>query len=279
MNDSMLLSIGIAQLQHVFAKAQQWTEQQEQVENVVKELPTHFFDYTAIAFEGAAMQLAIKALRAQEPLTEWQQIATDKNHPYPISSYLGLGMALAQLRLDPSPYVAEADELLGGRIWAGYGYYNNLIRNRSEIDYLSDQTVTAKALYWQGVGRSYWHKSEGDLSKLQDLLKPFQGKPVAALWRGIGIACTYLGIGSNILWKELEKMAGAHRLQLGVGAIVVSASIRLTTRNICHDLLLLWCGCSLEEAQKMHHSAAVKATEEEEGEPFLRWLKLIEEQL
>lgn len=279
MNDRMLLSIGIAQLQHVFTKAQQWIEQQEEVDKIVTELPKQFFDYTAIAFEGAAMQLAIKALRAQKPLTAWKQVANDETHPYPVSSYLGLGMALAQLRLDPSPYVAEANEFLGERIWAGYGYHNNLIRNRSEIDYLSDQPIAAKALYWQGVGRSCWHKSEGDLVKLEALLAPFEGDSMPALWRGIGIGSTYLGIGSKELWKALGKKAGEYYLQLAVGAIIVSASIRLTTRNICHDLLLLWCGCSLEEAQKMHYSAGDKALEENGEEPFLRWLKLIEEKL
>lgn len=279
MNDNMLLSIGIAQLQHVFLKAQQWTEQQFHVESLVKELPEHFFDYTAIAFEAAAMQLALKALRAQEPLEEWKELTNNSNHPYPLSSYLGLGMALAQARLDPTPYVTEADPLLGGRIWAGYGYYNNFFRNRAEVDYLNEQSTTVKKLYWQGVGRSCWHKSKGDLEQLEKLLAPFVEKNGAALWRGIGIASTYLGIGSPSLWESLIKMAGKHQVQLGVGAIMVSASIRLTTRNTCHDLLQFWCACSLEEAQEMHQKTAAQAMQEAAEEPFLTWLQLIEEQL
>lgn len=279
MNDSMLLSIGIAQLQHVFTKAQQWTEQQDSLDHLVQELPQHFFDYTAIAFEGAAMQLAVKALRAQQPLEDWKRIAEDPAHPYPLSSYLGLGMALAQLRLDPSPYITDTAVLLGGRIWAGYGYYNNFFRKRTEVDYLNDEAITVKSLYWQGVGRSCWHKSQGNLDTLQELLLPFKGKPLGALWRGIGIASTYLGIGSMKLWNNLGTLAGTHQMQLAVGAIMVSASIRLTTRNICHDLLLLWCGCSLEEAQKMHQETALQALKEGGEEPFINWLKLIEERL
>lgn len=279
MNDNMLLSIGIAQLQHVFVKAQQWTEQQYQLDNLVKELPEQFFDYTAIAFEAAAMQLALKALKAQEPLEEWEKLSKNPKHPYPLSSYLGLGMALAQARLDPTPYVTEADPLLGGRVWAGYGYYNNLFRNRAEIDYLNDQSITAKKLYWQGVGRSCWHKSKGDLEQLETLLAPFVEKYGDSLWRGIGIASTYLGIGSTPLWEALIKMAGKHQVQLGIGAIMVSASIRLTTRNNCHDLLQFWCACPLEEAQAMHQKTATQALKEEKETPFLRWLELIEKEL
>lgn len=279
MKDSMLLSIGIAQLQHVFVKSQQWIEQQESIDNLVKELPKHFFDYTAVAFEGASMQLAIKALRAQKPLKEWKELAEDCNHPYPLSSYLGLGMALAQLRLDPSPYAVEKGALLNARVWSGYGYYNNFFRNRSEVDYLNEQSLTVKSLYWQGVGRSCWHKCQGDLDKLQKLLEPLNGKSTEALWRGIGIASTYLGIGSKKLWQQLESIAGKSKLQLAVGAIIVSASIRLTTRSICHDLFSLWCGVSLEEAQQIHQSTATKALIEDTTTPFLKWLELIEEQL
>ncbi len=277
MNDNMLLSIGIAQMQHVFVKAQEWTEQQRFINQLTTDLPQQFFDYTAIAFEGAAMQLAINALRNQQPLTDWKTLAEDVKHPYPLSSYLGLGMALAQLRLDPSPYVAEAPALLGGRIWAGYGYYNNFFRKRTSVDYLDVQPKEVKSLYWQGVGRSCWHQCKGDLTALEASLQPLKHKK--DLWRGIGIACTYLAIGSTKLWTTLQEMAGRYHTQLAVGAIMVSVSIRSTSRNRSHELLLLWCGCDLEQAQQLHRSSVKATLEENTDSLFLRWLQVIEEQL
>jgi hypothetical protein len=279
MNDSMLLSIGIAQLQHVFVKAQEWTEQQPLVKRLVTDIPNHFFDYTAIAFEAAAMQLATSALRNQEPLSNWSVLAEDAAHPYPISSYLGLGMALAQLRLDPSPYVAEAPVLWGSRIWAGYGYYNNYFRKRTEVDYMNEQSTEVKALYWQGIGRSYWHKSQGDVQVLKENLDGLEGERLKAAWRGIGIASTYLGIVGEPLWKALEAMAGPYKQQLAVGAILVSASIRSTSRNRCDELLLLLTGVDLEQAKVLHQKTIEASTKPDSETPFLDWITVIEQAL
>ncbi|MFK7798816.1 MAG: DUF1702 family protein [Aureispira sp.] len=280
MNNSVLTSIGVAQLQYVFTKAQDWTEEQYDIDDLAVKLPQHFLNYTSIAFEGAALKLAIRGLRSQESLVEWRSLAEDKRNPSPVASYLGLGMALAQLRLDPSPYVAEDLNWLSNHIWEGYGYYNDFVRKRAVTDYLNDQTNIAKLSYWQGVGRSCWYKSEGDLMLLKKLSNIVEEQFLKAFWRGVGIGVVYLGIGNTSFWDEISELAGPYRKSLAVAAIMISHSLQATKRNISNDVFYLWCNCSLEKAQELYQQTKNQAINEEAYEiPFLRWLELIEMQL
>lgn len=279
MNDSILISIGIAQLKYVFTKVQDWVEEQYDIDDLAVELPQHFLNYTSIAFEGAALKLAIRGLRSREDLVEWRTLAEDKRNPSPVSVYLGLGMALAQLRLDPSPYVAEDSNWLSNHIWEGYGYYNDFFRKRAVTDYVNDQTNTAKLLYWQGVGRSCWHKSEGDLVLLAKLSNIIEEPFLKAFWRGVGIGVVYLGIGSASFWGKIADLAGPHKKSLAVAAIMISYSLQATKRKISNDVFYWWCNCSLEEAQDLYQQTKNQAMKEAYEVPFLKWLQLIEMQL
>ncbi len=279
MNNSILISLGIAQLQYVFTKVQRWVDEPYNVDDLVVELPKHFLNYTSIAFEGAALKLAIRGLRSQDSLVEWRALAAYKRNPYPVSVYLGLGMALAQLRLDPSPYVTEDSNWLSNHIWEGYGYYNDYVRKRAITDYLNDQTDTAKLLYWQGVGRSCWYKSEGDLTLLETFSNIVEEPFLQAFWRGVGIGVVYLGIGNTAFWNEISDLAGPYKKSLAVAAIMISYSLQTTKNKISKDVFYLWCNCSLTEAQALYERTKNQALNEVQEVPYLKWLQLIEQEL
>jgi hypothetical protein len=175
-------------------------------------------EFISIAYEAAA--LALQDLEKGTTLDTWNDFLDNYGSQHAVQIYIGLGWACGQKRLDPMLWIPELPPLLAWRIWDGYGYYNGFFRKRKVLQGIVPKTISEKGLsvYWQGVGRSFWYTSKGDSAQLQKVSTKIPSNYHVDFWRGIGIACTYVGGQSLTTCQEIWQLAGDYQAQLRAGA-------------------------------------------------------------
>lgn len=197
-------------------------------------------EFISIAYEAAAMALALQDLEKGTTLDTWRDFLDNYGSQHAVQIYIGLGWACGQKRLNPMLWIQELDPLYFWRIWDGYGYYNGFFRKRKVLQGTVPDTISEKGLsvYWQGVGRSFWYTCKGDKIQLQKVSTKIPSNYHADFWRGIGIACTYVG-GQNLTnCQEIWQLAGNYQAQLRTGAALAIKS-RLDANTMVKDTELI----------------------------------------
>lgn len=183
-------------------------------------------EFISIAYEAAAMALALQDLEKGTTLDTWRDFLDNYGSQHAVQIYIGLGWACGQKRLDPMLWIPEFPPLLAWRIWDGYGYYNGFFRKRKVLQGTVPEIISEKGLsvYWQGVGRSFWYTCKGEQTQLQKVITKIPLNYQADFWRGIGIACTYVGGQSLTNCQEIWQLAGDYQAQLRTGAALAIKS-------------------------------------------------------
>lgn len=197
-------------------------------------------EFISIAYEAAAMVLALQDLEKGTTLDTWKDFLNNYGSQHAVQIYIGLGWACGQKRLDPMRWIPEFPPLLAWRIWDGYGYYNGFFRKRKVLQGIVPETISEKGLsvYWQGVGRSFWYTCKGDKIQLQKVSTKIPSNYHTDFWRGIGIACTYVGGQSLTNCQEIWQLAGDYQAQLRTGAALAIKS-RLDANTMVKDTELI----------------------------------------
>ncbi|HRG90192.1 MAG TPA: DUF1702 family protein, partial [Chitinophagales bacterium] len=138
------------------------------------------------------------------------------------------------------------------RVFDGYGYYEGIFRRRRSIlNHMKiqvDDAVASGALD-QGVGRSLWYNSRGVFDDAQTTLESFAPERLPDLWRGLGIAITYVGGSTEDALRDMFSKAGAYQTQLATGAAMALIS-RHYAGYVTPDSELAcktWCGKTAAE--------------------------------
>lgn len=202
-------------------------------------------EFVSIAYEAAAMGLALRDLKEGTTLDTWQLFLDDYAEQHRVQVYIGLGWACGQQRLNPNLWVQKLAPLYAWRIWDGYGYYDGFFRKRKVLQGSLPENISEKELsvYWQGVGRSFWYTCKGNRDKLQKIETQIPSNYQLDFWRGIGIASTYVGGLGLEECKELWQLAGIHQPQLRAGAGLAIKS-RAAANTIVEDTQIIakeWC--------------------------------------
>lgn len=202
-------------------------------------------EFVSIAYEAAAMALALQDLEKGTTLDTWRLFLDNYASDHAVQVYVGLGWACGQERLNPMHWIQELTPLYAWRIWDGYGYYDGFFRKRKVLQGVVPETISEKGLsvYWQGVGRSFWYTCKGDLAQLQKVVTKIPSNHQVDFWRGIGIACTYVGGQSLENCRKVWEMAGAYQAQLRAGAILAIKS-RFDANTVVKDTEMIaqeWC--------------------------------------
>ena len=116
--------------------------------------------------------------------------------------------------------------------------------------YISEKNYNA---YDEGIGRSIWYICKGDETKVSEMIQQFSLDRHSDLWRGIGIACSFVGGFEEATLKALLASAGKHSVQLGIGAAMVAESC-IEADCLTNDIDLanrLFNNLSAEEAMKI----------------------------
>jgi hypothetical protein len=232
-------------LQQIFKDAKSYAEQEQDLEEIAKHLQSFAGEFISIAFEATAMALALK------DFGQWTFFLNNYGQKHAVQVHVGLGWALAQGRKDGSALVAGLAPLLGPRVWDGYGYYDGFFRRRKALQSIMPEGLNKKAVavYTQGLGRSFWYTSKGAIDKLLLLVEQLPNERHRDLWRGIGIASTYVGGGTAEQWEQLWNTAGTYQAQLATGAALAIKS-RISADSLLDDEMLsssLWCQMGVRE--------------------------------
>ncbi len=168
--------------------------------------------YRSVAFEGAAMGLALR------DISQWEDFLTHEGVTHAVQVHIGLGWALAEQQrpLSENPTWPDPDSVADG-----YGYYHGLFRRRLTIrtqgipEGLTDAQLPA---FDRGLGRSLWYICKGDVEQLRTMVTAFPERRHPALWLGVGIAVAYVGGCSDAQLEEVAQASSIHRPQLMKGA-------------------------------------------------------------
>jgi len=190
--------------------------------------------FISVSFEGAAAGLAYRQLQAgatRIDVPDWPAHAAQV--------HIGIGWALAELSLRPDAYLSQFTGVMQGRVLDGFGYYSGLFRRRRCIQAMDiPEGIPAQLLtaFDQGLGRAMWYISKGEIEPLMNMVGPFPKERKAGIWRGIGVAATYVGGLDDVGFERLDLMARSSSPDFVVG-VLLSAAGRITAGTDTGEVL------------------------------------------
>jgi hypothetical protein len=183
-------------------------------------------EYRSVGYEGFSFELAMKDIDTMGALGEWKEFRTaTQEHAFHLD--IGLGWALAKREVAIGVYIDSVDSITGSMILDGIGYYHALFKGRNT---LKNKYVPAEleqqglSGFDQGVGRRLWYMAKGNVQEAVNLLHGFPFERRGDLFRGVGIACGYVGGNSEKELRILEKLSAEHKDQLQLGIALASLS-------------------------------------------------------
>jgi len=181
---------------------------------------------------------------------------------------IGLGWAFAKTGTFPAPNWKPLHPLMRWMVVDGIGYFNGLFRGRRTVkNHMVPDVIDGQDLQGldQGIGRRLWYISNGEVKKVTELIQSFPLSRQPDLWRGVGIACGYVGGSKQADLELLSLASGKYKQQLSAGialaAISRSASNSETDdiKTACHVV----CEMSFEEIAGYKNNIAGKNHPEE----------------
>jgi hypothetical protein len=252
MENSKVIAARMDEVKGVFLHAQLIAAGLDELDEVIKKLAGFNAKYQLIAYEAAAMVLALHDLKEDNQLSRWRSFLERINEPIVPHAHLGLGWAFARLETSTS-ILKTIDPAMRFRVVDGWGYYNGTFRSRVTIKSRKlPENFSNHALhvYDQGLGRSLWYACQGQIDVLQEIIQTFPASRHPDLWRGIGIACSFVGGCDEGTLETMRSVAAAHQIQLAIGA-TMAAKARIQTHSTTKDIELacqVWCQLSAQEA-------------------------------
>lgn len=210
----------------IFQSAQESASKFENISELITVLEATEKEFRPVAYEGAAMTLALKDFSNGDSIINWKRLL-DSSKKYACQIYIGMGWAVGQEKRTSLNFIEELDKNMQFRIWDGCGYFDGIFRQRQTIkgqnrlEYISEKNYNA---YDEGLGRSIWYICKGDETKAAEMIQQFSQERHADLWRGLGIACSFVGGFEENALKTLISLSGKHSAQLGVAAALVAES-------------------------------------------------------
>lgn len=183
--------------------------------------------YCSVAYESAAMHIAVKNAEESKDIKEWIDFANSTGKAHQAQVYVGLGWAIAKMKASSLPFALDMDALLQYYMADGCGYYDGCFRQRQTIlnqqlpDYLPANLLPK---YDQGIGRSLWYTYEADIDRIKSKIDSFSSDRQSSFWRGLGIAIAYIGGCDDKVLKNIFDNAGEHAEQLVQGSALVLKS-------------------------------------------------------
>ena len=184
-------------------------------------------EYVSVAYEGFSMGIALKSIIEKQSLTDWRIFFDEHGEKHASQVYVGLGWALCQLNHPLENILDTIDAKWKLRVLDGYGYCSALLKRRSTVrNQEIPRNITSQFLagFDQGVGRSLWYITKGDVERLKRTLELFSQERHFDLWRGIGIAVTFVGGIGSAEMQQLEIAAGNSINEFKLGVLMAQSS-------------------------------------------------------
>jgi enediyne biosynthesis protein E3 len=245
-------------------------------------LKTVDLEFRAVAYEGIAMGLALTDLETGT-LQQWRSFTRTSSAVYLPHIHVGLGWAVAKQRVPSLAFIDPLDPIMQFRVADGCGYYDGTFRKL--------QTITKKErsnaiepkdfqAYDQGVGRSLWYLYKGNNDLVNSAIQQFADARRADLWRGVGIACSFVGGCDERSLRDLQDLAASDKRQLAIGA-AFTARARIQTNSVTNSSKLacrVWGNLSVERAMQLTEATQPSATGAGD-EVYKIWVSQLESEL
>ena len=206
-------------------------------------------EFRSVAYESASMAIGVKDLCNTRTLENWKHFRHESAH-HSFHVDIGLGWAFAKTGLRLNEILSSEDPVAKRMVYDGIGYYYGLFKGRSII---KTKTIPGEIEdingFDQGLGRRLWYLAKANVEELPNLLNEFDESRRADLWRGVGIACGYVGGNTKGALERLSNAAGAHKGQLELG-ITLAAFSRIASYSVNEDMstaVSIICGKTIEE--------------------------------
>lgn len=230
----MSVSSNIQRIQELFQEVQQ----QINSTNYKRVLAAYSDEYLSVAYEAAAAAIAEEDLRnADANFTRWNAFCAEFGDLHGSQIHVGLGWTLSENTTTDLSFLNTFESRWKWRVIDGMGYYSGLFKRRDSIRnqqlpvFLDPEDIHA---FDQGLGRCLWYLSQGDTERLMNLIQLFSSSRRADLWRGVGLAASYVGGLSKALLEELLKLADTSLSSFKCGALLSIAARQkamLQTKN------------------------------------------------
>lgn len=252
MQDPNIISIKMEKIKTLFQEAKDIALETNDIHSIIQKIKNSDNEFRSVTYEAISMALAEKDIAENNLLINWKIFLTEYAQAHTLQFHVGLGWALAKENKDISPFLSDIEPFMVSRVLDGMGYYDGVFRQRQSIRLKKiNDKINAEQLkhYDQGLGRSIWYTCSGDIIKCKELIDSFPPSRQSDLWRGLGIACVYVGGCDEKKLMEIYNLAGENQSQLTVSATLVSKG-RFQSGTIMPDTELackVWCNLSVNE--------------------------------
>ncbi len=248
-------------IQKIFLSVQVYMQQNHGLEKLIAFLDTEPPIFRSVAYESASMEMALTEMGNGKSLNNWKNFYSRSTQAHTFHMDIGLGWTFAKLEISPKPYLESLHPCMPLMIYDGMGYYYGLFKGRKTVkSQLIPDGIQEHELHGfdQGLGRRLWYISKGEVNELVKLIQSFPSSRYADLWRGVGIACGYVGGCDKKRLEELLVSSYEFSKQLSAG-ITLAAISRHASKSVSADIHLacnIICGKSLENV--LHDFAGLK---------------------
>ncbi len=246
----------------LFQDAQKYANTNTDFDLLIVHLDYIDSEFQSIAFEGASMELGLKSFILNDDMQSWDEYM-NSNPKHQTQIFLGLGWAVSMNKQIPEYYLNQQNIYLQSKVWDGCGYFDGYFRKRQtlqskqRVDYVTSINYQS---YDHGLGRRIWYHVEGDINKASEIINGFPADRHSSLWRGIGMAATYVGGCGEETYKSLSEASKEYKNQLAIGAATIAHSrsranlLTLETETAYN----LWCNKTAQQAAEIVHSIEIK---------------------
>lgn len=185
-------------------------------------------DVRGVAYEGAGMGLSLLdcLLPYKKRLAGF---LAGPGRAYKALLYIGAGLALPPMPVDPLRVMARYDDDDRWLILDGYGFYHGFFTpERSLRRQVRPRRITGYAarMFDRGLGRSLWFTSAANTQRIAATIERFPAARRGDLWSGVGLACAYAaGVLDEPAMRRLVTAAGRDAGQFATG-VAVAAEFR-----------------------------------------------------
>ena len=239
-------------IQKLFLGVENRIQKKSALNEIIEVLETEPPEFRSVAYESASFEIALEDLQTNPRLDRWKEFRQLCGSQHTFHIDIGLGWAFAKTGLRPDPYVQTMQPLVKWMVFDGLGYYYALFKGRSTLKNKElPELIEGDSLqgFDQGLGRRLWYMAKGNVNEVNKLVEGFPSSRHSDLFRGIGIACGYVGGSDEDDLLCLRGISGENHSQLQLG-IVLAAISRIASDTINEDISIacrIICSKSMNE--------------------------------
>jgi enediyne biosynthesis protein E3 len=269
-------------IQHVFMKVQNHMQGNQQLNELSAYLDSEPKEFRSVAYESAAMMIGLKDMAQGGQLNQWKEFYHTSKDQHSAHVEVGLGLAFGKLELTPAPYLSSLEMVRHFMVFDGIGYYYGLFKGRRTVfnreipEFISHEQLHG---FDQGLGRRMWYITKGNAKDVAGLIDTFPSGRQRDLWRGVGIACGYVGGNEKANLAMVTIYSGEFKKQLFTG-VAMAALSRSVSESFTEDIELT---CSMLYGKSIQNTILAKAgvmktVDNKSHDSYPDWITQLEEE-